>query len=68
MPFPHAPFRLPAQCDPETFRLNAADLFNAINEGHVAVDIGARFPLNDIVEAHRAAEARKVAGAIVMDA
>ncbi|TWI15897.1 zinc-binding alcohol dehydrogenase family protein, partial [Mesorhizobium tianshanense] len=50
-----------------TFRANAADLFNAINEEHVAVDIGARFPLNDIVEAHRAAEARKVVGAIVID-
>lgn len=62
------PSVFPHNADPETFRANAADLFEAIGKGQVAVDIGARFSLDDIVEAHRAAEARKVTGAIVIAA
>lgn len=48
------------------FRANAADLFDAIEQGHVAVDIAARYPLEEIAEAHRAFESRKLAGAVVV--
>ncbi len=47
-------------------RENAADLFAAIADGAVAVDIGARFALDDIAEVHRAAEARATTGAILI--
>jgi len=47
-------------------RENAADLFEAIALGHVGVDIGARFALDDIVAAHQAAEARATTGAILI--
>jgi len=60
------PSVFPHNADPATFRANAADLFDAIGRGHVAVDIGARFPLDQVVQAHEAAEARKVTGAIVL--
>lgn len=60
------PSVFPHNADPATFRANAADLFDAIGRGHVAVDIGARFPLEKVVEAHEAAEARSVTGAIVL--
>lgn len=60
------PSVFPHNADPATFRANAADLFDAIDRGHVAVDVGARFPLEKVVEAHEAAEARKVTGAIVL--
>ncbi|KMO29917.1 quinone oxidoreductase [Methylobacterium variabile] len=60
------PSVFPHNADPKTFRANAADLFDAIGRGHVAVDVGARFPLDQVVEAHEAAEARAVTGAIVL--
>lgn len=60
------PSVFPHNADPETFRANAADLFDAIGKGHVKVDIGARYPLDQIVEAHRAAEQRQVTGAMVI--
>ncbi|MCV0369936.1 quinone oxidoreductase [Filomicrobium sp.] len=60
------PSVFPHNADPETFRANAADLFDAIGKGHVTVDIGARFPLEQVADAHRAAEARSVTGAIVI--
>ena len=60
------PSVFPHNADPATFRANAADLFQAIAAGAVTVDIGARFRLDDIVAAHRAAEARAVTGAIVI--
>jgi NADPH2:quinone reductase len=47
-------------------RDNTADLFEAIALGHVAVDIGTRFALDDIVAAHTAAEARATTGAILI--
>ena len=61
------PSVFPHNADPEIFRANAADLFEAIAKGHVKVDIGAQFPLDQIAEAHRAAEERRVAGAIVIE-
>jgi NADPH2:quinone reductase len=60
------PSLFPHNTDPGTFRANAADLFDAIEKGHVKVDIGARFPLDRIADAHRAAEERRVAGAILI--
>lgn len=60
------PSVFPHNADPDTFRANAADLFDAIAKGHVGVDIGARFPLEDIAGVHRAAEARSVKGAILI--
>lgn len=56
----------PRNADPQDLRANAADLFDAIARGHVAVDIGARFALADIVEVHRAAEARRIEGVILI--
>lgn len=56
----------PRNADRKDLRANAADLLDAIARGHVAVDIGARFRLEDIVEVHRAAEARRVEGAILI--
>ncbi len=47
-------------------RENAADLFEAVALGHVGVDIGAEFKLEDIVEVHKAAEARATTGAILI--
>ena len=60
------PSVFPHNADPATFRANAADLFDAIGRGHVRVDIGQRFPLDRVVEAHEAAEARRVVGAILI--
>ncbi|MTH79903.1 quinone oxidoreductase family protein [Paracoccus aestuariivivens] len=60
------PSVFPHNSEPETFRANAAMLFDAISRGDVRVDIGARFMLDDIAEAHRAAENRKNAGAILI--
>lgn len=50
----------------EDFRANVSDLFNAIKNGQVQVDISARFRLNEIADAHQAIEQRKVAGAVVI--
>ncbi|HLZ66755.1 MAG TPA: quinone oxidoreductase [Aliidongia sp.] len=60
------PSVFPHNADPATFRANAADLFQAIASGAVKVEIGARFKLDDVVEAHRAAEARATTGAILI--
>jgi len=45
---------------------NAKAVFDAIAKGYVKVQIGAKFPLEQAADAHRAAEGRKVSGAIVM--
>lgn len=58
------PSVFPHNADADTFRANAADLFGAIAKGHVKVDVGARFKLDEIVAVHEAAEGRKVKGAI----
>ncbi len=60
------PSVFPHNADPALLRANAADLFDAIARGHVRVDVGRRFALDDIVAAHAAAEAREVVGAIVV--
>jgi len=60
------PSVFPHNADPAVFRANAADLFDAISAGLVQPKIGARFSLDNIVEAHRAAEARATQGATLI--
>jgi len=60
------PSVFPHNADVATFRHNAADVFEAMASGAVVASIGARFPLEQVVEAHRLAESRGTAGAIVM--
>jgi NADPH:quinone reductase len=60
------PSVFPHNADPATLRANAAELFAAIAAGSVKGDIGARFKLDDIIAAHRAAEARTTTGAILI--
>ena len=45
---------------------NAKAVFDAIAKGQVKVQIGAKFSLEQAADAHRAAEGRKISGAIVM--
>lgn len=45
---------------------NAKAVFGAIAKGRVKVEIGAKFPLEKAADAHRAAGAKKVSGAIVL--
>jgi len=52
--------------DAEALRAHAANLFDAIAKGHVGVDISQRVTLDQIVEAHRAAEQRRSEGAILI--
>jgi len=60
------PSVFPHNADPAVFRKNAADLFEVISSGIVKASIGARFKLDDIVEVHKAAEARKTQGATLI--
>lgn len=60
------PSVFPHNADPAVLQANAADLFDAVAQGHVVSGIGARFALDDIVQAHRAVEARQVQGALVI--
>ncbi len=43
------------------------DLFRWIEEGQLNVSIGARFPLADAAEAHRALEGRSTTGKVLLD-
>ncbi|WP_245881306.1 quinone oxidoreductase family protein [Thalassospira marina] len=60
------PSVFPHNADPERFRANAADLFDAIGRGFVKVQIGARFALEDAPAAHELAEGRSSSGAILL--
>ncbi|WGF88928.1 quinone oxidoreductase family protein [Marinivivus vitaminiproducens] len=60
------PSVFPHNADVATFRANAAELFDAIARGAVTVPIGARFTLDQIADAHRAAESRATTGAILI--
>jgi NADPH2:quinone reductase len=60
------PSVFPHNADPATFRSNAADVFEAMQQGAVRAAIGARFPLAQAAVAHRAAESRATTGAIVL--
>ena len=44
----------------------AADLFGWIGSGEIEVTIGARFPLAEAAEAHRALEGRKTIGKVLL--
>jgi NADPH2:quinone reductase len=56
----------PHNATPELLQENARAVFDAIAQGRVKVQIGAKFTLEQAVEAHKAAEGRKVVGAIVI--
>ncbi len=60
------PSVFPHNADPAVFRANAAELFEAVSAGLVKAQIGARFKLDDIAEAHRAAESRATRGATLI--
>jgi NADPH2:quinone reductase len=60
------PSVFPHNADPATFRANAADVFAAMASGAVKATIGARFTLDQLPQAHRAAEARATTGSIVI--
>lgn len=60
------PSVFPHNAELESFRANAADVFDAMEAGIVRASIGARFGLEQAAQAHRAAESRSTAGAIVM--
>jgi NADPH2:quinone reductase len=51
---------------PEEMRASAARLFEMIGSGKVDVRIGARFPLADAADAHRALEGRRTTGSTVL--
>ena len=60
------PSVFPHNADVKTLRANAEDLLAAVKAGAVDVEIGARFPLAEIVAAHRAVESRATQGAVVI--
>ena len=60
------PSVFPHNATPELLQENARAVFEAIASGAVKVQIGAKFSLEQAAEAHKAAESRKVSGAIIM--
>ena len=50
----------------EEMQRSAGRLFEMIGEGSIGIRIGARFPLRDAAQAHRALEARATTGATVL--
>ena len=44
----------------------SADLFEVISSGKVAIELGARFPLEDVAAAHNALESRSTTGSTVL--
>ena len=60
------PSVFPHNATPELLQENARAVFDAIGQGRVKVQIGAKFTLEQAAEAHKAAEGRKVSGAIVI--
>ena len=52
----------------EEFERRSGDLFAWIGDGSLHVRIGARMPLADAAEAHRAIESRQTTGKILLDA
>jgi len=51
---------------PERMQKGAAALFGALKTGTVKADIGQRFALSDVADAHRALESRATVGATVL--
>lgn len=60
------PSVFPHNATVEALRANAADMFAWMQKGAVEVEIGARFPLDKIADAHRAVESRATRGAVVI--
>ncbi|HTJ93193.1 MAG TPA: quinone oxidoreductase [Pararobbsia sp.] len=60
------PSVFPHNAEVQTLRANARDVFDVYAQGIIRAQIGARFSLGDVVDAHRAAESRATTGAIVM--
>ena len=60
------PSVFPHNATPELLQENAHAVFEAIASGAVKVQIGAQFSLEQAADAHKAAEGRKVSGAIIM--
>jgi NADPH2:quinone reductase len=60
------PSVFPHNATPELLQENARAVFDAIAQGRVKVQIGAKFTLEQAAEAHKAAEGRTVSGAIVI--
>jgi NADPH2:quinone reductase len=60
------PSVFPHNATPALLQENAKAVFDAIAKGYVKVKTAATFPLEQAADAHRAAESRKVSGAIVM--
>lgn len=60
------PSVFPHNAEVNIFRENAADVFDAISQGYIKAVIGQKFSLNEIVEVHQLAEARKTKGATVV--
>lgn len=60
------PSVFPHNATSNLLRANAKDVFEAIHQGHIKINIGARFALKDIVEAHHLAQSRKLVGAMVI--
>jgi NADPH2:quinone reductase len=51
---------------PDEMRASAARLFEMVTSGSIHVQIGARYPLMEAAEAHRALEERKTTGSTVL--
>jgi len=60
------PSVFPHNATPELLQENARAVFEEIASGAVKVQIGAQFSLEQAADAHKAAEGRKVSGAIIM--
>ena len=60
------PSVFPHNATPALLQENAQAVFDAISKGYVKIQIGAKFSLDQIVQAHQAAESRTVSGAIVI--
>ena len=52
--------------DPDTCQAMAKRLYGKVAAGEVKVQIGARYPLEEVAEAHRALEARETTGSTVL--
>ena len=48
------------------FSWRAAELFDAIGEGAVTIEVGHRYPLAEAARAHQDLQGRKTAGSIVL--
>jgi NADPH2:quinone reductase len=51
---------------PEEFRLRAKELFAAVAQGAIRLQVGQRYALKDAAEAHRALESRETIGASIL--